>query len=556
MAGHPSAHVGRLRQIVAILMRHGLGFFVGIAGLERLAPFHRGLFGHPKRDTPYTRPEHLRLALGELGAAWIKLGQLLSTRGDLLPSEYQRELAQLQDAAPPVSEPAVAELIMTELGAPADAVFATFDHAPLAAASIGQAHAATRADGIEVVVKIRRPGVVEQVEEDLDILRRLAGAADHRWQPAAQYDLARLVEEFSQTLRAEMDYLQEGRNVERFSALFADDPALHIPRVFWETTTARVLTLERIRGIKIDDLAALDAAGIDRPALARQAARIVLTMVFEHGVFHADPHPGNFFIEPDGRIGLIDFGMVGTLDERTRELLADAMIALAGSDYEALVDSLLSLGVARQRADRDALARDLRRLLGQRLGVPLGEVAFGPLLTEALGMIRTHYLVMPPNLALLFKTIAMCEGLAAHLDPDFRLGAIIEPFGRDLIHRMYSPARIAGRLRRTGMEMARLGVDLPGQIRHIVAELDRGQLEVGVRPAGFEPVLQRLERLANRIILGIITAAFITGLAVLMTVYHPPGWEQWGGALFAAGFVAASGLGIFLAWTILRPPRR
>ena len=409
---HTETSLSRSRQIADVLARHGLGYLVGVLGLERFIPFHRGLLGHPRRSEPYTRPEHLRMALEELGATFIKLGQILSTRADLLPPDYQAELAKLQDAAPPVPWEVIAETLGMELGQPIAECFATFDPAPLAAASIGQAHAATLPNGTEVVVKVRRPGVVEQVEEDLTILQSLAAAASRRWEFADQYDLVGLVQEFAQTLRAELDYIHEGHNAERFAANFAGDPAVHVPRVYWETTTARVLTLERMRGAKIDDLAALDALGVDRTKLAERAASVILKMVFEHGFFHAEPHPGNFFIEAGGRIGVIDFGMIGAVDAAMQDRLARIVLAVMAGDTNQLVDALLDLGVARGHLDRAGLRRDLDELLGRYAGRPLGEIAIGPLLDQALAIVRRHHLQLPPNLALLFKAMIMNEGIS------------------------------------------------------------------------------------------------------------------------------------------------
>ncbi|QGG96944.1 phosphotransferase [Actinomarinicola tropica] len=421
-------HRRRLRQIASAAARHGLGYLAGPAGLGRLAPFQRGWLGHERRDSPYTRPEHVRLALEEQGATFVKLGQILSTRGDLLPPDYQAELARLQDAAPPVPAGAVLDTVTVELGCDAGSVFATFDLQPLASASIGQAHAATLLDGSEVVVKVRRPGVVAQVEEDLAILARLAVRAARRSELARRYDLPGLVAEFSSTLRAELDYLQEGRNAERFAANFGDDPSVHIPAVRWEATTSQVLTLERLRGVKVSDASALDAAGLDRAELARSAATISLRMVFEHGFFHADPHPGNFFVEPDGAIGLIDFGMVGAVDEATRQRLTALLAGFAAGDGDALVDNVLSLGVAGASVDRARLRGDLLALATEQLNRPLGDVSFGSLLGEILVVVRRHQLVLPADLALLIKTIAMSEGVGAQIDPSFRLAAVILPF--------------------------------------------------------------------------------------------------------------------------------
>lgn len=549
---HQQGHTRRYRQVAGILARHGFGYLVGLAGLAQFVPFHRGLLGHPRRPAPYTQPEHVRMALEELGAASIKLGQILSTRADLLPPDYQAELAKLQDAAPPVPGDLVRERVEAELGRPVEELFAAFDPEPLAAASIGQAHAATLPDGTHVVVKVRRPGVVEQMEEDLEILEDLAVRLSRRWDLADQYDLVGLAREFSQALRAELDYIREGRSAERFRASFAGDPTVHIPRVYWETTTSRVLTLERIQGIKIDDLAALDAAVIDRRALAERSARIILKMVFEDGFFHADPHPGNFFIEPEGRIGLIDFGMVGTVDERTREQLFRLLLAVTSQDADRLADALLDLGVVHGRVVRDHLRRDLEHLVSRYYGRPLGEIEIGPLLEETLAIVRQHHLRLPPSLALLLKAMVMNEGLGARLDPSFRLTTVLPRYVRRLMRQQYSPSLWARRLNEAGMDAAMLGVELPHQLRRILGELERGELEVGMRPAGLGSLGRRFERLANRIVLGIIAAALINGLAVLMSVYHPAGWQQWTGPVFAAIFVVAAVLGAALLWSVFR----
>ena len=549
-----AAYASRYRQIADALSRHGMGYMVGMLGLERFVPFHRGVLGHPRREEPYTRPEHVRMALEELGATFIKLGQILSTRPDLMPPDYQEELAKLQDAAPPVPSDAIEEVVRAELGQPIEEAFATFEREPLAAASIGQAHTATLNDGTEVVVKVRRPGVVEEIEEDLRILQNLAIRAEHRWEIAQQYDVVALAQEFAQTLRAELDYVHEGRNAERFAENFADDSGAHVPKVFWETSTSRVLTLERLRGIKVNDLEALDAAGIDRKELAERAARITLDMIFEHGFFHADPHPGNFFVEPDGVLGIIDFGMVGTVDERTQGQLARLLLAITSQDADRLVDAFLEMGFSRRRVERAVLRQDLERLLMRYYGLPLGEIELGPLISEAMAVVRRHRLQLPPNLVLLLKMVVMDEGMGARLDPSFNLTTVIAPYARRLMMRQYSPSILASQLSRAGQEAARLWVELPLQLRRIIGDIERGSVEVGVRPEGFEPVLQRLERLANRLVLGMIVAAFIAGMSVLMAVYHPPILGL--GAFFGFGLVVAVVLGAYLAFSILRSGRR
>jgi ubiquinone biosynthesis protein len=538
-------HHARYRQIAQVLSRHGLGYFADYLGLDRFVPFRA-------RSRTTTRPEHFRLAIEELGPTFIKLGQILSTRSDLLPPEYQAELVRLQDQAPPVPTGAIREAIVAELGRPIAEVYASFDDRPLAAASIGQAHAATLPDGTPVVVKVRRPGVVEQVEEDLAILRQFAAVAGRRWPAADGYDLPGLVAEFAETLRAELDYLTEANNAERFAANFADDPAVHIPRIFREASTARVLTLERVGGLKVDDVAALDAAGIDRPALARRATGIALEMVFEDGFFHADPHPGNLFIEPDGRIALIDFGMVGRIDEQGREKLARLLLAIVSREPDRLVDACLALGVASGPVDRERLRDDLGGLVGRYYDRPIGEIAIGPVLEQALAIVREHRLHLPPQFALLLKTLVMEEGLGMTIDPSFHLTVVLAPYARRLLARRYAPRHLARRFGRAGLDAAEVAADLPWHVRRLLADIERGGVEFAIRPAHFEPVLGQLERLVNRLVLGILAAAFIVGLAVLLAVYRPPGGLGWAGAFFAIGFALALALGAYLAWSIFR----
>ncbi len=543
----PDLHLARYRRIAEVLVHHGLGWIAGAAGLDRFLPA-----GKARAADQPTPPQRLRLALEELGAAFIKLGQFLSTRADLLPPEYQVELARLQDDAPPFSSELARERIELELGRPVSELFASFEPAPLAAASIGQAHAATRLDGTEVVIKVRRPGVVELIEEDLEILLNLAASLARRWEFARRVDVVGLAQEFANTLRAELNYLQEGRNAERFAANFADDPRVHIPAVFWETTTSRVLTLERIRGTKIDDLAGLDARGIDRRQLAAHGTEVILRMIFDHGFFHADLHPGNFFIESEGRFGLIDFGMVGVLDEAAQEQLGRLIIAVTRQDYAQLVDTLLRLGVTGEEIDRERLGRDLERLIAAWYGRPLGEVNLTALINEALAITRRHHLHLPPNLALLAKTIIIAEGLGARLDPEFHILEIIEPYTARLLLRQRSPRRVLRKLNRMRRDLTWLGTEVPQQMRRLLGEMERRGFEVGMKPHTLDPVLDRLERLVNRVVLGILAAAFIIGLAILLTVYRPPGTTHWAGAMFVVGFLFALLLGIYLAWSILR----
>ena len=411
------------------MVRHGLGSLVDLFELRVLLPVAS------RRPAAEVRvaPDHLRRALEELGATFIKLGQVLSTRPDLVPPEFEAELARLQDSAPTVAATQNVAAVDRSLGGSLADHFASFDRAPIAAASIGQVHAATLHDGTDVVVKVRRPGVIERVGVDLELLERLAGVAARRSVIARRYDPVGLVREFGATLHAELDYLREGRNAELIASGFADDPGVHVPAVFWDLTRDDVITEERVRGTKVDDVRALDAAGLDRAEVARAFADAYLSMVFVHGFFHADPHPGNVFVEPGGRIGFVDFGMVGAVTGVAARGLGSVLLSLVAIDAVKMADGLLRLGIAYDDVDRPALERDLDRILGRYARLPLEQLRIGPLLVDLMAVVREHRLRLPSDLALLLKTVMMCEGVAAQLDPGFELVPVLVPYAARVV---------------------------------------------------------------------------------------------------------------------------
>lgn len=548
-------HHQRYRQIVEIIGRHGLGFILGGRRLEDLLPFRQST--SESHSIHYaTRPEHLRLALEELGPTFIKLGQILSTRGDLLPALYLDELSRLQDGVPPMASDEVRRIVEEELGRPLKEAFAHFEITPLASASIGQAHLATLPDGTEVVVKLRRPGVVEQVEEDLHILIDLAEVAERRWVVARHYDLVAIAQEFAQTLREELDYLREGGNVERFAENFADDPSVHIPRIYWETTTARMLTLERITGVKISDVDAIESAGLNRLDVAHHATQILLTMILEYGFFHADPHPGNIFVEADGRIALIDFGMTGSLDSATQGLLLRLLLAIAGRDAGLLADVVLELGRTRVHVDRNRLRRDMQHMLDRYCDRSLGDVKLSAMLNELLIVLRWHHLRLPPDLALLVKTLGMSEGLGARLDPSFNLMDVYIPYTEELLRRRFSLRQWSGQMMLAGIDAVEMALALPQQLRHVLGDIERGGFEINIQPQSFEPFLERMEQLTNRLTLGILAAAFTIGMALLVSVYHPRGWDILIEALFLLVLLLSGVFGTYILLLILRSRHR
>ena len=514
--GTAGARDHRERQIAEVLGRYGLSHLVEVLGLGRLVSAADGLMRREVHES-HTEPENLRLALEELGPTFIKLGQLLSTRGDLLSPDYRAELSKLQDAAPAVASEVIRDIVESEFHAPADTAFAAFEAAPLACASVGQAHTAVLHDGTDVVVKVRRPNVVEDMERDFEILQNFAARASRHSKVAARYDVVGLADEFVQTLRAQLDYLQEARNAERFAVNFAGHQWVQIPRVFPDLRTSRVITLERIRGMKITDVTALEEAGLDRQALADRIALIVAQMIFEDGFFHADPHPGNFFIEPTGQVGIIDFGMVGTLDAHLRQQLGGLLDGFLRQNPGRLADGLLALGASTAEVDRQRLRDDLAGLLARQFGGDSGAVSLRSAFGEILDIVRRHHLRVPRDLSLLFTMLIIAEGIVADVDPEFRFAEALAPYARRHFLSELSAGDVKLRLERFGIDLAELAAVLPARLNRISEAIETGGLEIHLPTDEMDALLTRVERLGNRVAASVLTAALIEGVVQLAT---------------------------------------
>lgn len=541
-------HLGRYRQIAQTFARHGFDFLIAELGVRRHLPFRRRNW----EEGVTGGPAHLRQALQELGATFIKIGQLLSTRSDLLPPEYIEELSLLQDSLPPLPFEAVAPVIEQELGGRPDEVFAHFDPNPIAAASTSQVHVATLRDGREAVVKVQRPGVAQLFATDIDIIRGIARAAASRTRAGRDYDLIGLAEEMAVTLRPSLNYRVEGRNAERFRAAFSGWSQVYVPAVYWEYTTSRVLTMERLRGVKITDHAALEAMAVDRRELARRSTQTLMRMVFEIGLFHADPHPGNFYVRPDGSLGIMDFGLVGHIGDSTREDLTRLLVAIVNRDAERMVAALAELGALRRNQQRSALVQDFDRLLFDYYDLPLGEIPVGQLLSDAMRIANRRGLQLPTNLALLATVVAANEGMGRTLDPDFRLLSEVKPYAGQLLAQYYNPLHLARRFGRGMVDAVDVAPELPSLAQGVLRQMERGNVEVAVRSEQMDRLGHQVSASANRLALSAIVAAFIVSLAILLAVYRVPGSSEVAVLLLALGFVVASALGLWLFISILR----
>lgn len=537
-------HVRRYRQIAQVLLKHGFGQFLDVLELAPFVSLPRRLF-RDEKSQEMSAPMRVRLVLEELGPTFVKFGQILSTRPDVVPPAYLHELVKLQDTVPPVEFDAIRTRVETELAAPLETLFTDFNPHPLASASLGQVHAAQLPDGQEVVIKVQRPGIAGTVETDLEILYDLSRLAQERTPLGEIYDLVEIADDFAATLRAEMDYRREGRNADRFRRNFADEDVIYIPFVYWEYTTKQVLTLERIEGIRIDAVQRLDEAGIDRHQVAQNAAHIVLREVLDDGFFHADPHPGNFVVMPEAVIGAMDFGMVGRISPSLKDNLLRLFIVSVRREPARIVDELLRMGVAEQRVDRHRLQRDIQHLLEKYHGLPLGEIRMQELVNDVNPIVFRHHLRFPSDLWLLSKTLVMLEGVGRQLDPDFDMLGVAVPFARRKAAELSSPLAAGERLLDTASDLLDDLVRLPEQWRRIVRQIEQGKIRVVVAQEPREAELDRMDRMVRRLAATVILAAFIVGTAFLASQLagdRPLALVVTLGVFVVSGFVA------FLIW--------
>ncbi|MEA3341701.1 MAG: AarF/UbiB family protein, partial [Chloroflexota bacterium] len=441
------------------------------------------------------------------------------------------------------------------LGASLEELFDTFDRIPIAAASLAQVYTATLSDGSEVVVKAQRPNIEPTIEIDLEILADLASLLQTRTSLGEIYNLPEIVEDFTITMRAELDYRREGRNADRFRVNFAAETYLHIPQVYWDYSTRRVLVLERISGIKIDDVDALDAAGYDRDRIARHAARMIVKEILEDSFFHADPHPGNFIIMPGEVIGAMDFGMVGYLGRRERAALIRLYIVAVQLDDESIVEQLISMGATAGRVNREGLQRDVARLLRNYYGLPLKEIRAREVIEDVMLIAFRHHLHLPSEYWLLGKTLAMMEGVGLKLSPDFDVFAVSKPYVQRFMWRQFSPRILGEKVLRGSQEWGDLVLTLPRRLSHLLDDLGTGDLSASLHLPEIPALMIRLDRIGNRLSISILLAALIMGLATLVPAFNLTKQVNLATILVITSFAVVSLLSLWLIFSIWRSGR-
>jgi len=547
----------RYRDILGILIKYGFGHFVEQLNINYYLELGRRIvtLGTAPRDIErLSQPERLRLAIEELGPTFIKLGQLLSTRPDIIPREYIEEFRKLQDKIPAVSFAEISQQFEREFGQPISEVFAEIDETPLAAASIAQVHKALLAEGEEVVIKVRRPGIERVVETDIDILTGLAILIERHIPSMEHYSPVQLVKEFRRTIHREMDFTREGHTTDRFAANFADDLGIRIPTVYWEWSGERALTMAYLHGTKVSDLEALREKDLDLKDIARRVADFFLRQVLEYGLFHGDPHPGNFFIHDDGSICLLDFGMVGRLDDEIKNQLVELLLGVLERDVDRIISQLLYSGELSDESNMRALRRDLGEFLADYYELPLQEIRVGSLLSDFVEILNTYRIRFPADLMLLAKALVTIEGIGRQLDPDFNMFGSLRPFMERLIRQRMSPPNMAKQLGLMANAYGNLARSLPRDLKEFLNRLNRNKIKIDLEHRGLERLIADLDKSSNRISFSLIISALVVGSSLIMQTDKGP--QLFGfPALGILGYSFAAFLGLWLAIAILRSGR-
>ena len=554
---HTYKNINRIRHIVNVFLKHGFGQFIELLNLHRFIPLRNKIkyFSRWQTEERHTIPERLRMAFSELGPSFIKLAQMLSTRPDLVTPEYADEFKKLQDKVPPFPSDQARKVIETEFQISLADTFSYFNSVPVAAASIAQVHEAVLKTGEKVIIKVQRPDIRDVIETDIAILGAIARLMLKYIPESKYFDPQGIVHEFSRTVRRELDFITEAKNAQRFKRNFEESHDIYIPTVYPQFLSSRVLIMEKIEGVRVDDIKSIDALGIDRHELARKGVDAYFKMIFEDGFFHADPHPGNIFVMSDGRIGLMDFGIVGWLPPEIINNIAEAFLAVINKNFDKLVDIYIDLGLIADKVDIDGFRKEFRADLVYYLeplyDMTIGEINFPEYLEVFTHLVIKHGIKVPSDLLLMNRTILIMDNIGRQLDPAFSLIKAAEPYAVKLVKERISPQHILSRTKENAVEMGEIILDTPRQFNRILRKTLRDELSFKIDPVGMDKLITDIDRSSNRIAFSMIVAAIIVGSSLLVQ-------SNIGGRIFglptvgAIGFLVAILLGVRLLISILR----
>ncbi len=551
------AHLVRYRHIMAVLIKYGFEEVAGILARRlKIGLGSKGLPTAARTDIAQTSlARRVRLAMEELGPTFIKLGQLLSTRPDLLSGEYIEELEHLQDQVSPENYDLIQQEIRRQLGSSPEELFESFDQVPLAAASIAQVHRARTKDGREVVLKIRRPHIVKTLHTELEILQDLAALIKKRRIAPETFDPVRMVREFTEAVAKEVDLANERRNQQRFLRNFAKDPAIHVPEVFEEYSAEGLLTMEFIDGIKPSQIEQLEKAGLDPKLIARRGADFVLKQVFEYGFFHTDPHPGNFLVMKDNVLAPLDFGQVGRLTSQDRMLLQYLVLAIVDGDVSKIIHGLERTEMLDDDTDVVELTRDVEEVLSAYANLPMKDIPFREVMTRIFDMVRRHHIVPPRDFTLMLKSLMTIESFATELDRDFQIIEYLKPYARKFSFEEISPQRMFRRVHTAARSAGELAARFPEDAAAIIGKFRRGRFKIHIHHEHLEELEQTLDNSSNRIAFAVIIAALLIGSSLLVgregTVIGLVSLQ----ALGVVGYLTATIIGIWLLISIIRSRR-
>lgn len=554
--GRTYRHLNRYHRILRVLFKYGFEDLIDRLHIDQYLETGLQMINRKPREQVQrlSRPERLRMAMEELGPTFVKLGQLLSTRPDFIAPEYLAELARLQDKVPSFSYAEVVDIFLEESGTSPEELFATFEREPLAAASIGQVHRATLADGSEVVVKVQRPGIEYTIAVDLEILAHIAGLMEEHLEEVQGHSPSAIVYEFARSLSKEIDFSIELTNIQRFATQFANNSTIHVPDVYPQLSGERILVLEYIKGMKTNDVEALEKQGHDLKIIAERGANLVMEQIFVHGFFHADPHPGNILVMAEDVICFIDFGQMGRLSLKDREEFTDLVLNLVAGNERKVTHGVLKLTIQHGEVDRAGLGRDLGELMDQYLYKPLKDLAAGKILQDLLDLVTRHGLSLRPNLYLMMKALSTVEGVGLQLDPDLELITLAGPFMRKIKSGRIRPRRLAEEMSGTSSEYLSLFRVLPEELRSILQQLRDGRMKLEFEHRGLRALGMALDRVSNRISFAIVLAAQIIGSSLIVLSDIPPKWYGIP-VIGLVGFLVAGLMGFWLLLSIIRHGR-
>ncbi len=547
--------IRRFRQIFTTLIKYGFEDVV-----ERLKVPVKADRKKSKREPIHQRilsaslGERLRLLCEELGTTYIKLGQILSLRSDIIPEAVSSELQKLQDRVAPFAEDRIDGIFDEHLGRSVTELFKHFDYTPAAAASIAQVHRATTQAGEQVAVKIQRPDIVEVIETDLEILTDIAALIERYIPSFRVYKPCELAKQFAKTIRLELDFSHEGRNIELFRDKFRDDQTVHIPKVHWELSCGRILTMEHVQGLKLTELDLAEATHLDKRIIAVNGTKMILKQIFDFGFFHADPHPGNILVLEDNVIAPVDFGMVGFIDNQLKEQLIDALSAFINRDADKLLRVFVDVRMIDDSFDHGALRQDLKDLLQYYYNMPLAQVDLGRLVRELNTIVRTYHISLPVEFALLTKTLITAERLGKGLDPDFDIIELAKPFFRRLLLSKLDPKRNLEQLVDAVGHSLHLARDMPAELHAMLRKLQAGKLKLQFEHRGLERFISEIDRSINRLSFSIVIAAITIGSSLIIHLNVGPrilGLP----AIGLVGFLLAGLSGIVFIVAVIRSGR-